>query len=95
MTDLSHDVAERPRILTDPIVAGDKRHELWRLPQQLHRRKMNRVERANGFDRKWAPGPGQHGVRDGNDGAATLERPQASKGTALLRRGHPTRDSGA
>ena len=40
---------------------------------------MYRVKRPNRLNRKWAAGTGQHLVRDGDDGAATLEGLQGSK----------------
>ena len=40
---------------------------------------MHRVKRSNRLNRKGAAGTRQHVVRDGDDGAATLEGVQGSK----------------
>ena len=56
---------------------------------------MYGVERANRLNRKWTSNARQDGIRDRDDGTATLERSQPSKSGALFQGCQATRNSGA
>jgi hypothetical protein len=81
---LRNGIAKRVCILTDTVVPGNDRHQRRRLTEQLRCRKMNGVERANGFDGERAADSRDHGVCYGHDIAATFKPPQCLYRRTLL-----------
>jgi hypothetical protein len=70
-------VAERLCVLPNPSVPCGDSHQRWRLAKQLDCRKMQRIERANGFDGKRPTNAGEDRVRHVNKVAATLKSTQS------------------
>jgi hypothetical protein len=81
---LRNGIAKHFCILTDAVVPGDDRHQGRRLAEQFRCRKVNSVERANGFDGERPAGSCEHGVCHGHHVAATLEAPQCLDRRTLL-----------
>ena len=92
---LLHGVAELLRIDADPIIARDDGHELRRLAQQFCRCQVYGVECAHRFHRERSPGTREYLRGHADDGAATLERSQSSKGRAFLFDGQSARNTGS
>jgi len=87
---LRNGVAKRLCIFADADIPGDDRDRRRWLAEQLRRRKMTSVKRANGFDREGPPDSGEHRVGQGHDVAATFEPPQRLYGRTLLLGRQPT-----
>jgi len=81
---LRNGIAKRFCVLTDAVVPGDDRHQRRRLAEQLRGRKVNSVERANGFDGERPADSCEHGVCHGRHVAATFEPPQCLDRRTLL-----------
>ena len=77
-------IAERGCIPADAVVPREDRHQRRWLAQQFRCRQVYGIERANGFNRKRPPDACEHGVRHGDDVAATFESPQCPYRRPLL-----------
>lgn len=95
LVSLLHDVAERLGIDTDPIIARDDGHQLRRLAKQFCGCQMYGVECAHRFHRERSSGTREYRRGHADDGAATLERSQSSKGRAFFFDGQSARNTGS
>ena len=77
-------IAKRFCIFPDAVVPGDDRCQRRWLAEQLRRRKMNGVERSNGFDGKRPADPCQDGICDAHEVATTFKPSQCLYRRALL-----------
>lgn len=90
---LLDDKSHRSGVVSHSVVTSHDGDKLWRLAEQLQRRKMHCVERADWFNRKRAADPSEHRSIDIEDEAALLEGPQRANGGLLLLRAQPARCS--
>jgi hypothetical protein len=81
-------------IFPNSAVPADDRHKRRRLPEELRRRKVDGIERANGFDGERPPDAREHGVCHAYDVAATLKPPQCLYRRTLLLGSQPSGYSG-
>jgi len=86
-------IAESPSVVSDPCVARHDRGELWWFIEQLCGGQVHRVERPNGFHRKWPTDASEDNAIDVNDEASAFECPQSSNGGLFLGDGQPASDT--
>jgi len=91
---LRYGVAERLRVVTDPGVTSEDRHQGWCLPEQLSGGEVDGVECSDRLDREGPPDPRQHVLGHGYQIAPADERVERLNRTALLVLGQLTGTDG-
>jgi len=84
LTHLLNRISKRSCVVADPVVPCDDGHELRRFAEQLRCCKMHRIERADGFDRKWPADASEHGIRHSNEVRTTFEPPECTHGRTFF-----------
>ncbi len=74
-----HRMAQRQRILTNTNVTRNNCDQRRRIPQRIRRRQMNRIQRADRFQREGPPHPGQNRVCDAHNVAPSRKTQQTPR----------------
>lgn len=89
--ELFDDVPKRSCVVPHSDIPRHDRHHLWRFAEQLCRRKMYRVERADRLDRKRAAHTSKHRSVDVDNEAAPLEGTQGTNSRLFIGWRQPSR----